>query len=344
MDTDKENFNIDKKSDNGSAEELLDVIFGYMNELMETRDFSSTVNIITSLGCDIVGADRASFWFWDRRSATYWTLAAKGNSRITIDENTGIIGECISHNEIILSNSPYSHKGFNNKVDKETGYKTKSVLCMPVADTDGDVMGAFQVLNKIGPDGNEGEFSEADIKRLSLVAVYGGKMLESYLLYNEAMMDQLTGLRNRYSFNEYYNRKLVPVIGEEDIGIIMCDIDHFKNVNDTYGHNEGDGVLRFVADILRKHAGVDDVIIRWGGEEFIFILRKKSIDEARYFAEDVRKDIETSIYEGEGVKLSVTMSFGVTSLDINKSLGQNVKAADERLYEAKNTGRNKVVV
>lgn len=343
MNNEKINCNIDKERECEGAGELLEVIFRYMSELMETRDFSSTVSIITSLGCEMVGADRASFWFWDRRSSKYWTMAAKGNSRITIEENTGIIGECISHNEIILSNSPYSHKGFNNKVDLETGYKTKSVLCMPVADTDGEVIGAFQVLNKMNSNGEEVEFTEADIKRLSLVSVYGGKMLESYLLYNEAMIDQLTGLRNRYSFNEYYNRKIVPVVGKENICMVMCDIDHFKKVNDTYGHNEGDGVLRFVADIFRKHAGVDDVVVRWGGEEFIFILRNRDIHSAREFAENLRKDIETSEYAGDGVKLFITMSFGVALLDSNKSLAGNVKVADERLYEAKNTGRNKVV-
>lgn len=338
---------FDNNMDNGYGCEksggLLEIIFVYMNDLMETKDFSSTVNIITSLGCDIVGADRASFWFWDRHSNKYWTLAAKGNSRITIDENTGIIGECIAHNEIILSNSPYSHKGFNNKVDKETGYKTKSVLCMPVSDTDGEVIGAFQVLNKMNPDGGEGTFSEDDIKRLSLVAVYGGKVLESYLLYNEAMMDQLTGLRNRYSFHEYYNRKIVPVSDEEQICIVMCDIDHFKNVNDTYGHNEGDGVLRFVADKFRKHAKVDDVVVRWGGEEFIFVLRNCKLDMGRKFAEDLRKDIEQSEYVGENVKFNITMSFGVSELESHKSLEENIKRADDRLYEAKNTGRNKVV-
>ena len=74
-----------------SSDELLDEIFSYMNKIFETNEFSTTVSLLTDLGSTIVGADRASFWFWDRRNKQYWTLAALGNEKITIDEGAGIV-------------------------------------------------------------------------------------------------------------------------------------------------------------------------------------------------------------------------------------------------------------
>ena len=77
---------------NQNADELLESIFYYMNQLFEKRDFTSTIEILTNLGRTLVQSDRASFWFWDRKSHQYWTLAAVGNERIVVPENTGIVG------------------------------------------------------------------------------------------------------------------------------------------------------------------------------------------------------------------------------------------------------------
>lgn len=325
------------------AEELLEKIFYYMTKLLEVKEFSTTVDLLTDLGSTIVNADRASFWFWDRNTRQYWTLSAQGNGRITIPEKTGIVGKSISENRVILCNDPYNQSDFNDSVDKETGYVTKSILCMPVTDIDNEVIGAFQVINKIEEDGSAGQFNEKDVKRLSVVTAYCEKSLESYLLYNEASLDSLTGLKNRYSFYEYYNKKVMPVTCNTQISIVMCDIDHFKNVNDTYGHNVGDEILKYVSGIFRENVKKEDEVVRWGGEEFIFILKDRSVGEAREFAETIRKIIETSRFQVEKELLMITMSFGVSGINSNLTLEENIKIVDDRLYEAKRTGRNKVV-
>lgn len=320
-----------------NAEELLEKIFYYMTKLFEEKDFSKTIELITNLGSTIVNADRTSFWFWDKKKKQYWTVAAMNNSKITISENSGIVGKCIRNNKVVLSNEPYSDDSFNGSVDRETGYITKSVLCMPVTNSDGDVIGAFQALNKYE---NDGKFNDADIKKLSLVAVFCGKSLESYLLHNEAERDQLTGLKNRYAFYEIYNRRILPEANKSTTSLVMGDIDYFKKVNDTYGHNIGDKVLMHVAEIFREAIGIDDEVVRWGGEEFIIILRNKGIGQARKFAENLRKVIEESPYDN---KLNFTMSFGVSELDNKYTLEENVKLVDSNLYKAKELGRNIVV-
>lgn len=325
------------------AEELLEKIFHYMTKLVETKEFSETVDLLTDLGSMIVNSDRASFWFWDTNAKQYWTLSAKGNSRITIPEGTGIVGKTIMENRTILCNDPYNQPYFNGSVDKKTGYITRSTLCMPITNVDNEVIGAFQVINKIDENGKSGKFDERDINRLTIVVAYCEKSLESHLLHNVALRDRLTGLKNRYSFYEYYNKKVLPKVKDIKFSFIMCDIDFFKKVNDTYGHNAGDDILKYVSNLFKESVNADDEIVRWGGEEFIFILKDRDIDSAVKFAEQLRSRIESSDFLVEDKVLNITMSFGVSELDIENTLEQNVKIADERLYKAKREGRNRVV-
>ena len=226
---------------NQNADELLESIFYYMNQLFEKRDFTSTIEILTNLGRTLVQSDRASFWFWDRKSHQYWTLAAVGNERIVVPENTGIVGVTMQENRPVVLNEPYEDSRFNPAVDMETGYRTKSILCIPVTSEHGEMLGAYQALNKQGEDG-DCAFDEKDVKRLSLVAVFGAKTLESYLLHNKAFFDQLTGLKNRSGLYEAFHTRILSG-QKKTYSIVMGDIDYFKKVNDTYGHNAGDTVL-----------------------------------------------------------------------------------------------------
>jgi len=337
--------NKDNKSDvrELAAEELLERIFYYMTKLVEIKEFSGTVDLLTDLGSTIVNSDRASFWFWDTDSKQYWTLSAQGNGRITIPEGTGIVGKAITENRTILCNDAYSQPYFNGNVDKETGYLTRSTLCMPITNVDNEVIGAFQVINKIDENGNAGEFDERDINRLSIAVAFCEKSLESHLLHNVALRDRLTGLKNRYSFYEYYNKKVLPNVNDVKFSFIMCDIDFFKKVNDTYGHNAGDEILRSVSKLFKNSVDKEDEIVRWGGEEFIFILKNKDISDAKEFAEELRSQIEKSDFLVEDKILNVTMSFGVSELDAQNNIEDNIKVVDGRLYKAKRDGRNRVI-
>lgn len=326
-----------------NSEDLLEKIFYYMSKMFEEKEFSTTIELLTDLGRTLVNSDRASFWFWDKRKHQYWTMAASDNEKITVDEEAGIVGASIATNKTILINAPYEDKRFNDRVDKETGYITKSILCMPVTNTEGEVIGAYQAINKYNENGEEGEFDETDIRRLSLAAAFCAQALESYLLHNEALGDQLTGLKNRRGFYDHYQKRVMPVMQKDVVSIVMCDIDFFKKVNDQYGHNAGDAMLCHIANILQSNIGIDDAVIRWGGEEFILLLSRKTGEEARNFAESLRKQVEASVCLFEGQELRVTMSFGVATLDNKLTPDENVKQVDARLYEAKNTGRNKVV-
>lgn len=325
------------------AENLLEKIFYYMNQLVDEKDFHKTLTILTELGKTLAASDRASFWYWDKKKKQYWTLAAWGSEKITIPEGTGIVGAAIRNKEAIIINNPYEDERFNPDVDKASGYTTKSILCMPVTNENGMVIGAFQAINKLDPTGADSVFDERDAKHLAMVAVFCGKTLESHILQQEAIIDQLTGLKNRRGFYEYYANQFAQSDPSKPTGVIICDIDFFKKVNDTYGHNAGDAVLIHIANILQSNLRPADVVVRWGGEEFVFLLADSNLDSTASFADSIRKQIEASVCKYADIEIQVTMSFGVDVLDPTKKPDENIKRADDKLYIAKQSGRNRVI-
>ena len=163
-----------------------------------------------------------------------------------------------------------------------------------------------------------------------------------------SMMDQLTNIPNRRSFDSRLNLEWRQAIREKTpISLLMMDLDKFKLVNDTHGHQNGDLVLKKVTEIfclyLRRPA---DFIARWGGEEFIVILPNTYREGALEVAEYIRADVEkTRITFPDGEEIHITISIGVTSLrpELNSSVDTFISDADKALYRAKESGRNKVV-
>ncbi len=165
-------------------------------------------------------------------------------------------------------------------------------------------------------------------------------------LYESATKDSLTGLYSKRYFSDqldiefnFHRRTKKP------LSVLVCDLDHFKKVNDTYGHLGGDMVLRdmgrLVGNILRK----GDLAGRYGGEEFIFLLRETPLPGAVTFADRVRKIVETHPFVFESKKIPVTISIGVATFTEGNydTMTELIKAADEFLYKAKQGGRNQVV-
>ncbi len=342
-------------NENVTAEELLEQIFGITENLYKEmshadEDASNAhleiFRLLTDLGRTLVHADRASFWKWDKRASTLWTTAAVGTERITIPEGTGLVGKALAERRAIVTNDPYSNPDFNSDVDKKTGYVTKSILVMPISNCKGEFIGAYQAINKIG---NGGKFDlEADTRRLSLAAFICGITLESETFFDDSQHDKLTELKNRMGFYSDYNRDYLRLLTDGEnprrISMFICDIDFFKKVNDTYGHNAGDAVLRHVAGIFRANSRICDGVYRWGGEEFIVILPDTDMKGAADFAERLRTLVMASVCHFDDLDIKVTMSFGVTEIDPSKSIESNIEDADAKLYKAKESGRNIVII
>ena len=159
-----------------------------------------------------------------------------------------------------------------------------------------------------------------------------------------ATIDYLTQLMNRQAFEALSlniladsRRSASPLV------MMMLDIDHFKKINDCYGHAAGDKVLQGVAQTLKHAVREADIVCRWGGEEFVVCLNKCTLADAERIAEQIRLNVANSIYEHELNHLSVTMSIGLVSYRHSETLAELLERADGALYGAKNQGRNTVV-
>jgi diguanylate cyclase (GGDEF)-like protein len=165
-------------------------------------------------------------------------------------------------------------------------------------------------------------------------------------LLKMAQTDSLTGLDNRRNIEE----RLEEMFGhsrrlKEPLAVVLCDLDRFKSVNDTHGHQAGDAVLKQLARILKEEAREIDRVGRYGGEEFMLLLPGTVLDSAVTFAERVRKAVEAHTFTFEGGTLQRTMSCGVAAWPHPRieDCDALVKAADDALYVAKETGRNRVI-
>lgn len=157
----------------------------------------------------------------------------------------------------------------------------------------------------------------------------------------QTMTDPLTQIPNRLHFTMVYQHAInIAQRGKERLGVVFFDIDHFKDVNDQYGHLLGDTVLKQIAGIVQQRIRQSDIVARWGGEEFVLLLPQTDLDEALKVAEMLRSVIDEKSFEGVG---NVTCSFGVAILQEDEDAEHLLNRADELLYEAKANGRNRVV-
>lgn len=160
-----------------------------------------------------------------------------------------------------------------------------------------------------------------------------------------SVKDSLTALYNRRYMTERFEElaKRYKRSGKV-FSVIMCDIDNFKSFNDRYGHECGDKVLVHISNQLSAYCREADVIARWGGEEFLFLLPDTNREGARVLAERVRAGLESTTYECDLFSLNVTMTFGIAEYAETTGIQETVRKADMALLHGKNNGRNQVVV
>lgn len=158
-----------------------------------------------------------------------------------------------------------------------------------------------------------------------------------------ARIDALTGLLNRRALVEQGSGlwNIARRTGGQ-LSLILLDLDHFKHINDAYGHAVGDKVLMETATMLRETCRKGDLAARWGGEEFILLLPGAGRPEARKLAERLREVFANRALSGDGATIKLRASFGIAALDEHASLSALIKEADDYLYQAKQEGRDRI--
>lgn len=160
-----------------------------------------------------------------------------------------------------------------------------------------------------------------------------------------ASTDKLTGAANRQAFEENFAKSLASsVIEGSPMSLLLLDIDHFKRVNDYHGHNIGDLVIQTLSNLLKGQLRSDDLLCRWGGEEFLILLPSCSLSQGSEIAEKLRQQVEARLLTINGCEINITISCGVAEYKVSEKAEELINRADIALYQAKEQGRNRVVM
>ena len=221
----------------------------------------------------------------------------------------------------------------------------KSHLTLPLA-VEGEILGCLSVQSE-----QPNAFDAQDLQFLSVIGYQMAASLKHFQRFssikNMATYDTLTGLYNRRYFEERLEieaqnsfRSCIP------LSLVMVDIDHFKKVNDTFGHTEGDQILCKISSLLKNSVRRKDTVARYGGEEFILILPEAALQQSFVIAERIRQRAENTLFEVGRARVNLTLSMGISNFPSHrvKSKEELIKMADQALYDAKRGGRNKVCI
>jgi diguanylate cyclase len=186
---------------------------------------------------------------------------------------------------------------------------------------------------------------ESEKLRQSFENVIDSVKEKNRVLEEQSKVDPLTGIHNRRVFEESIEAELQRFIRyNQPFSLIFFDIDRFKDINDNYGHDAGDRVLKAIAKRVNEMIRKPDIFARYGGEEFVIILPEITIEHGVTVSEKLRKEIENAVFEYEGERVPITISIGITEVnESDKQYESIVSRADSYMYQAKEKGRNKVV-
>jgi diguanylate cyclase (GGDEF)-like protein len=255
----------------------------------------------------------------------------------------GIVGWVAAHGKPVIVTDVRRDRRFMRDVDQATGFTTKSALCVPILNKNKPVA-ILQMLNKIGS-----AFDQDDLRLLTRLIDQASIALERALLIeqvsNLAITDELTGLFNAHYLDETLERELRRCRRyDSPLALIFLDLDRFKEINALHGHPAGSACLVELTAIMRKSVRDVDILVRYGGDEFVVILPETSVRTAYKVSERLRRSIRRHVFCGNSrLKVQMTASIGLAGYpDHAKTKQDLIKKADESMYRAKAAGGNRI--
>lgn len=326
---------------------LVDNIENLISNLREDKYFN--LNLILKFICKESLATNGCIFSYDENTKDYIEVVRLNtNKDCCLNENLINIVNRNSQGMLVSYNNESFSRGL-------IGPNIKSAICIPLFENVGNEKIFSErrktcVVNHGRSQGfiyieTERTFNRFDQERFDLISKLSNLIylnLDNIRLTHIATMDKLTNTYTR----KYYDMKfdeLIENAGENlnIFSVLMLDIDRFKSINDTYGHRKGDEVLKILGSILKKSTRCTDIVGRYGGEEFVVLLKNTNEDEAMKIAEKIRVEVENTTVPG--IEYPITISIGVSRYpDHSQFKDELVEKADQALYFAKESGRNRV--
>ncbi len=251
----------------------------------------------------------------------------------------GIAGTVWQNGIPILINDAQNDPRFSDRADKMAKTVTRSIIAVPLT-VNGEIIGVIEAINKI-----DGGFSIFDLQVLQFVSTQSAIAINNADLYNKAIRDGMTKLYISKYFRERLQEEWNRTSRKNhNLSVVIFDIDNFKGINDTYGHQAGDRAIKEVAQVLLNNCRNIDIPCRYGGEEYTVILPETSRDEAMVFAERIRSVIEGLRLEYDDVTIRFSISGGLATIPEAEANDPSdlIEMADMALYHSKKSGRNRI--
>jgi diguanylate cyclase (GGDEF)-like protein len=319
----------------------LNLLIQMSNLINSTTDLNEVVKCAIEGSIRLLEAEAGSLLFLEKEAEELFFSEAVGEKRdavkgIKLKKGQGVAGWVAEKGKPLIVHDAASDPRFFDGVDRMSQFVTRNIICVPVR-TRERILGSIEVINK-----KSGSFNSDDLSILTALANQVAIALENARLYEESIADSLTGL--------YHHRFLELRLEEElarskrykrPLSLVMIDIDDFKRVNDEKGHLMGDRVLMAVASILKRVTRAEDVVARYGGDEFSIIMPRTSRDSMRSVVERLKVEVEKINFSG----IRITVSIGIGYFDGKEAefdCRDLIRRADEALYLVKRSGRNRV--
>ncbi len=327
----------------------LTIIHDVGKTLTSTLQLTEVLKTIADRTSQLIPCEAWSLLLLDENTRELTFEIAVGPEKTKVRElkiplGQGVAGWVAQEGQPLLISRAEDDPRFFRGIDRATGYATRSLLCVPLI-SKGKILGVIELINKVG----DSPFDHRDLALVTILADYAAIAIENARLYQKAeelaITDDVTRISNMRYFHAILDRELSRSIRKKSpLSLLFIDLDHFKQVNDTYGHLCGSRVLKEVAHLLRGSVRATDLVARYGGDEFVILLPDTDSGTAFRLAERLRETLASYAFLQEiNLALTLTASFGVATFPEHAaSKDELILWADRAMYRAKGIRRNLV--
>lgn len=327
-----------------TSEKTLEILLQLTAQLTDDRPLEDFLKAVTDASLEMLPAQHSSIRLLDPSRTMLLSGARSGTGAddrpMDFKRGEGVLGWVVENSQPVRIGDVAEDKRWIPSSKKQQGFDVASIMAEPLWSS-GDVIGVLAVTSE-----HKDAFTDAHQLVLRLLGNCSAPPIDRARLRRLAMFDDMT-----MAFNHRY---LSPRIVEEmeragrsggEMSLLYMDLDHFKSVNDKFGHAIGDVVLRMFADKVRKAVRRVDILVRRGGEEFVLVMPQTSATDALSTGTRIQQTLAGEDLEIEnGLRIRQTVSVGVATWDQRESPDALERRADQAMYEAKKLGRNRVVV